>query len=479
VPIGVVCERTALRWANGRFRKGGEILLGEPTKSCLSRWRTILSITLVALTLDGCVPNRAYRVREAAIEDPVILDSDPHLQDLSTLKLGFVEFDDMGEFWELCPHLDAGTECQLSRVLALIKREKQAACSPTELCQRNPIVVIFVHGWKNNASAYNEAHKNLHEFKNLLAQLAAREQRVALDERRLARTYVGIYMAWRGQVLAGDIFATFWNRRNAATRIAGPAFSEAVYRIVSASKENSPNTKVLVVGHSFGARLLENAISDTFISLILPNPNQNAASRIGNPVSPADLVVYVNSANDGFHAKEMIELLRRSSVDVSRSEGTPAGPLFLSVTSEGDLATKIAFPAGQEVSALAKSFRRYEESEDDHHSPSQRKYFTHTAGHIAHLKSHEVVKVVTRQGGDCKSGTNPDVLRLPVGSECYELRPKTVRWNDSPYWVTTVPSAIIPDHSHVFTEAFVEMLEEVIVHYDVVDSKQPTRMLVR
>src|SRR5260370_1624712 len=99
---------------------------------------------------------------------------------------------------------------------------------------------------------------------------------------RSPRAYIGIYLAWRGQVLAGDLFATFWNRRDTAGRIAGPSFSEAVFRIISASKEDSPNNKVVIVGHSFGSRLLENSISDTFVSLVLPNPKFGSSANATN-----------------------------------------------------------------------------------------------------------------------------------------------------------------------------------------------------
>ena len=332
-----------------------------------------------------------------------------------------------------------------------------------------------LYGWKNNASPYNETHKNLLAFNKLLAQLAAGEKLTANAQARPPRTYIGVYMAWRGQVLAGDVFATFWNRRDAAARIAGPAFSEAIYRIISATKQDSPNSKVVVVGHSFGARILENAISDAFVSLVLPNPNLGSSEQTTNPISPADLIVYVNSANDSFHAKEMIELLKRSSVEVGRRPGAPAGPLFLSVTSVGDLATKIAFPIGQDFSALTKSFRQYDYTDGGSLTDSQRKYFKRTPGHLRRLLSHEVVK---NSLGKIDCTSIDDKVRFYVGDECYELHPRSLRWNDSPYWITTVPKVIIPDHSQIFTDAFVEMLTEVIVHYDVVDTANPTRMLV-
>jgi len=172
----------------------------------------------------------------------------------------------------------------------------------------------------------------------------------------------------------------------------------------------------------------------------------------------------------------MIELLRRSSVTVGRTPGVPAGPLFLSVTSVGDLATKIAFPLGQGLSSVTKSFRRYDQPPSGQQSPSQRDFFTHTAGHLPYLFSHEVVPNPSVEA-ECESAG--DIVRFFAAAHCYELHPKLARWNDSPYWITTVPSAIIPDHSQIFTGSFVQMLTEIIVHYEVVDSKQPTRMLVQ
>jgi hypothetical protein len=436
----------------------------------------ILPLLLVgSLAMIGCVSNRLYRKGEAAVENPAILSiPKPELPSTEDFKLGFVEFDDMGELWEPCPSLNLGTECQLSRVLALVRNEKQGVCA-TGNCRRDVVVVVFVHGWKNNASPYNESHKNLYAFKNLLGQLVRQEKMTAKSTGRPPRAYIGIYLAWRGQVLAGDLFATFWNRRDAAGRIAGPAFSEAIYRIISTSKQDSPATKVIVVGHSFGARILENSISDVFVSLVLPNP-ESGSTGVGNPVSPADLIVYVNSANDSFHAKEMIELLKRSSVGVLRTPGRSPGPLFLSVTSEGDLATKMAFPIGQGLSAFTKAFRGKGGGAEESGSPGQRKYFTRTPGHISYLASHDIV-IAGSDPGNC--GSVNDVVRFYVGPNCYELHAKSSRWNDSPYWVMEVPRAVIPDHSQVFTDAFVTMLKELIVHYDVIDSPQPTRMLLR
>jgi hypothetical protein len=435
----------------------------SPGVNTMSKRHFALPSLAILTLLTGCVPNKIYRPGSAAVQTAPIVNGAPAL-----FKLGIVEFDDMGESWEKCTSLDEPDNCQLTRTLDLIRQEKRKTGSV--------VVVIFTHGWKNNASPHNEEKKNLHDFKLLMNQLAEGEvSRLALQKHETAvgtipRTYIGVYMAWRGQSIAGDVFTTFWNRRDAAERVGSSDFAEAVYRIMGATKECSPNSRIVVVGHSFGARALETALTNTFVSLLVPQPDGTGQIRPPEQLSPADLILYVNSANDSFRTKQMVELMKRTNFRVTRGTEQHTGPLFLSVTSTGDTATKIAFPLGQDLSATQKDFRRGYGPVSPQ-PPPQRSFFTHTPGHILYLRSH-IVHSVT---GQCIS--QPGLLRFSTKGQCFEMTPLSPRWNDSPFWVVTVPPEIIRDHSDIFNSSFSTMIIDLMEQYEVLDSPQATTMV--
>ena len=425
-------------------------------------------VPLIALTLllNGCVANRIYRPGMAAVQTAPVVNGQPAA---ANFKLGIIEFDDMGESWEKCTSLTDPNNCQLSRVLQLIRDEKKSG---------DVVVITFTHGWKNNASPENEAKQNLAEFKSLMDGLARGESAMIarMQQNNPAatapphpRTYIGVYLAWRGQSVPNDIFLTFWNRRDAAQRVGSSDYAEAIYRLMAVTKENSPNSRIVVVGHSFGSRVLETAITNTFVSLLIPEPTSSGGPvPLSQQISPADLIMYVNAATDSFRTKQLIELMKRTDFKVTRGSA-PRGPLFLSVTSTGDQATKIAFPLGQGLSANSKNFRRdYEPSIAG--IPSQKTFFTHTPGHVPFLFSHTVQPVT----GPCASQDN---FRFAVSSGCFEMTPVPNRWNDSPFWVITVPPAIIRDHNDIFNPAFITMITKLLERYEVLESPEPTTMV--
>jgi hypothetical protein len=425
-------------------------------------WCCLPVLASLLLTV-GCVPNKIYRPGEMAVQTAPTL---PDTGASAHFKLGILEFDDMGESWEKCTSLQDPNNCQLTRVLELIQSEKRSG--------HDVVVVMFTHGWKNNASPNNEAKKNLRDFKLLLETLTKGEaQRAAKlaassGEATKPRTYIGVYMGWRGQSLAGDLALTFYNRRDTAQHVGSSDYAEAVYRIMAATKLDSKNSRIVVVGHSFGGRALETAITNTFVSLLIPQPTPDGVSTSPELRSPADLILYVNPATDSFRTKQMIELMKRTSFAVNRGTSHPEGPLFLSITSTGDSATGTAFPLGQDLSALRKSFRPgYNEAPL---APSQKTFFTHTPGHLPYLYSHSVLPF----SGSCVSAGA--ALRFTADSKCYEMKPIEHAWNDSPFWVSTVPTTIIPDHATIFTSAFAQMITQLIDYYNVLDSPRATTM---
>src|SRR5712664_3105905 len=162
--------------------------------------RTLSILFLLVVSTSCIVPNTAYRRSQAIV--PRVASADPSQPQYD---LAYLEFDDMGEFWtigDLDRFQTAPATSQLSQALELISRRKQTS---------DVVVITFIHGWHNNASKYDESNhdQNLSGFKNILQQLATRDRE---------RSYIGVFIGWRGEVVKRDPFVTYWNRRHAATR---------------------------------------------------------------------------------------------------------------------------------------------------------------------------------------------------------------------------------------------------------------------
>ena len=94
-------------------------------------------------------------------------------------------------------------------------------------------------------------------------------------------------MAWRGKSVMGPSWFTFmslWSRRNAANRVGeGDAFASSLTNVIK--KVNEPmngadtGSRIALVGHSFGARVLEHAIEMKSIPLFTPIQGQTRPHR--------------------------------------------------------------------------------------------------------------------------------------------------------------------------------------------------------
>lgn len=380
---------------------------------------------------------------------------DPSCTPTNKVCLAFLEFDDMGESW------DRG---QLPEAVALIER---ATSLP-----HPPVVVVFIHGWKNNARN-DEGHRNgnVIGFEGILEYL---RQSVYPDF-----PIVGLYIGWRG-----DLIPTYWpvrrqlsyfNRENAAIRVPGPSLTNALVSVATTAHRRNPGSYVLMIGHSFGALVLERALSQAMADYAL---RASAGSDTTTPDGGwADLVTYVNSAAAANEGKQMLDLLKNRSVFVTRDN---AGreypqPLFLSVSSLGDMATRFALPIGHGPSFLVHkttgSFRSY--AEPDVPQPpvqAQSAYFTSTVAHMQALQSHTV-----NEGTACAEGSTPlsppVSFRLP-NTKTYQLCEKGARWNDTPYWAMQVPASIVRNHSSIFTEDLVRLLHVFLPAKEIVADPQ-------
>ncbi len=474
------------------------------------------------------------------------INIDPHgkktkISQPRRFHLAFIEFDDMGELWsignlnpEKAPTQGGGKapangKSQLENALEVIKAAKQEA----EASDRPLDVVTFIHGWHNNASPYDEKHKDysLAGFEKSLQQLTHDPVQTVV---------VGVFIAWRGQVLSSDLLAapTYWQRRDAAVRVGGPSMTEVLLQLMFETKgvqsppdpSNKcqpegldPRAHFVAIGHSFGARVLEHAMGQPLLAMFLEQKREaNACVQIWNerhlsehPVkptlySPADLIVFLNPANDAFETKSMIEAFKRSGITVERPVERPKGadddedkstrPLLISITSKSDWVTGIAMPIAQKLGTQGIGFRKYDDdrcSKGQLHLRHQTNFWRSSDAHIQEMTSHAVVPVDLAycSSGDWHFFTAPVkgentcfyIGRLYHTStprtdktekddtqvECYQEQKKAQEpWNDTPFWVLDVDPKLIPKHSDIFEGGTLKLLITIANHYGLEPSKR-------
>jgi hypothetical protein len=463
--------------------------LESPRKARVRRW--IVFVCFAAISV-SCVSNRPYRDRDSRpwarevsmdfMEATQLDQYEPYTREKPNHRfdLSYIEFDEKGDYWD---------RQQLGWTVQAIKRAAAA---------NDVVLVVYVHGWQNDASDLR-GH-DVAKFHCLLEHLSQ------ADEGR--HRFFGVYVAWRGKSVPGgdgvfpsgsplDLIAkglffvphelSFYGRKNAATRVAGLPVTEAIFQCVAstrrAARESGHQSRTILIGHSFGALLLEKALAQTLAAKVISEDSENFTA-------PADFVVLLNSAGESIYAKEMIDMLRR--IRPSRKGGDEISaehPLIVSITSKADWATGILFPVGTQLSNATGHFRRY--NWDDRYGTSssnnvsQREYFTQTPGHNTRLISHtaEAIEGKRRppqyQEQDACGDEMLAAFRLnltehdlvgPNGQVRFVTlahgEPTTWQLKDqielerlrTPYWIIQVPKEIIRDHSDIFNENALAMM---------------------
>lgn len=328
---------------------------------------------------------------------------------------------------------------QLNTVLSTIRRANDQAKASSG--HADPIVIVFVHGWKNNAAPGNG---NVAGFKVAL-------QRVYQHYKTTHRV-VEIYIGWRGDLIKKEWPVTrqlsYYNREATAARVPGAELGSMLTQIATRTHEN-PGSMAIFIGHSFGGLLLERAVSEAMASEIAqaniyeqeartaPSGSKEATMDVllaqAAAAARADLVIYINTAGAATESKQMLDFLIRGgyrytpAIQSGATNLSPAlldrdadRPLLVSLTSTADLATKLAVPIGHSLPDLrfkmAGSFRKLSAAPGDyglacfdpHRDPlywelttraqgalSQSSYYMNTAPHMPILQSHVMLKAVS------------------------------------------------------------------------------------
>jgi len=344
------------------------------------RWRFSLKRVLLIFVIFvaigvalpfGCVGNRMFNP-----------ESEDYLRTYTTegglpYAVAVVEFDDQGEPWDLA-QLDAAVE--------IIRRLNNES-------EHGIVLYQFIHGWKSNASRDEDSGARLAWFEGEIAGIAEHSEAAARDSGEAPRPVAGLYIGWRGRTYSLPVLigASFWNRRVAAHRVASMRLVEVLYRTVNAAKENK-DSKCVLLGHSMGGLILEKTLGSVLMAEIMVVENQAESEPLNY-----DLIVSANSSSEALYTKQLIDVLKRTSVelvleDAAGNRRPAGGPMMASITSEVDAVTRWMVPFAMTVNSIFVRYRDYR----DPGAPSQRHLGLRTAGHVPYLFSHKV----TVQNGD-------------------------------------------------------------------------------
>ena len=408
----------------------------------------------------------------------------------------FVEFDGMGDYLLFEQHQDAWEQ-----TLLLAK-------------DTSVLLVIYCHGWQNNSQS-----ADVLRFNAFLCQLASTEWVLKKGWR-----VHGVYLAWRGASMKPDLSSgddraldnklkqlfgtrivdlrwsqwlpawaafvpqqlTYWGRKTAAENdVSGAPISRTVFSLGYALKRHRSehDHHVILIGHSMGALMMEQSLANACMSKVMADwpwfsdlqpPGQDEM------VLPFDVVLLLNSAAPSIYAKEMRDFLA-ADYAVRKASGFPRpdGPVIISVTSEGDLATGVAHRIGNAFSFFSPKLQRaYADREEGR--VYQSSFYSMTPGHNPLLINRQIKLVeappmpagvdlfeVNRRpvpGIDCCFYTSARHPGQAPQAWCIERVQTTASkvgpsWRDKAnYWIISVPKALIRNHGDIWSQQSMEMM---------------------
>lgn len=325
-------------------------------------------------------PMRFAPNADRALGERYYIESQPP-KGMKPHSCSFVEFDGRGDYIDFKQHTHAW-----ETVRDLAKGDRL-------------LLVIYCHGWKNNSQS-----SDVVRFNDFLGRLASSH---AVGGYRVH----GIYLGWQGNLYWPHLekneaykrtiesfgeaivsakwnrrFAwttwvpenlSYWSRRSAAEhKVSSVAMARTVYTCASLVKailshdadgrEHPLGSRVMVMGHSFGALMLERALSATLLDpltkewtwFVKSETEAKGPPPEPNPL-PLDFVFFVNSAAPSIYAKLMRDFLAAHQSALVKGNAVPAyAPTFVSLTSSADWATGVLHPAANVFCHFYPSLRR-------------------------------------------------------------------------------------------------------------------------
>jgi hypothetical protein len=418
--------------------------------------RTLLSFLLftgftTCLSAQFIVPDRPFHCPASETACKGFLDQEEgHSAAGHAFTINYVEYKDNGTRWKPRELDDAVAE-----VHQAIGEDRKGSA----------LVVVYVHGWENNADEPS-ACQDVCRFKGILLPRLADTQAASGHPLKV----VGIYLGWRGLTFTKEPLKhgiTYWHRRDIARREGEAGIYDAIDAIEQAVHPYRKNYVLVLAGHSFGSRVLENAVDTrhhdgrqgsmlqyreqrkNFLT-IRANRALNAEKQplLLNPELPVDLVLYINAATSSRVTRQTLKDIR-TLCKIGDDPLCNADPFYVAITSTADWATGILMPV---ANAILPSL------------PADR-YWLVSAANSPSLHTDEVDK-------SCKEATDLLSFTLlpskPDVQECIAALPGKTQVSghqNHPFWIFNVGADVMNSHGDVWNQTVTELITNIITRH--------------
>lgn len=416
----------------------------------------VLMITL----LIGCAPHTLYRAQtepctssqpDQACSDHAIQRYLDPAQPNRSYTLGFIEFDDQGQLH---------SRAQMKAVLKHIHQDAS---------NKDVILVVFVHGWKHSASI---GDGNIQTFRDALEDLSALESRVYGEH---SREVVGVYLGWRGGSITLPLIEelTFWDRKNTAHKVGHGGVTEILSRLeqirnirsqLSEVKPDAIQTRLVVIGHSFGGAIVYSAVSQLLMDRFVET--SGSIGEVRDAKGFGDLLVLINPAFEALLLAPLSDMAneRKTYFDSQL-------PVIAILTSEADDATGMAFPIGRWFSTFFEKHRTVprdnpvtggEEIIDQHEANIT------AVGHFDPYQTHELYATERAGRSDAQvfARASLDWEHDEPGSEIVfegsTLKRTLNSVGRNPYLVIQVDGELIPDHNTINDDRVIGFITQLV-----------------